>query len=66
MKPLDVKFSESAKLELSDLSEAIDIDKSKIARAALYEGLKKLKLVASKDVGSALEMVLINDAKAKL
>ena len=65
MKMLPVKFSEAQTLKLKDLVEVVDIDNSKIARAAMRLGLMQITALAARDLEKAKDLVLINDARSK-
>jgi hypothetical protein len=65
MKMLNVRFSETQKLKIDDLSGVVNIDSSKIARAAMKLGMELLVIAASKDINEATKKILINDALAK-
>ena len=65
MKALPVKFSDTQSLKLKDMVEAVGLDNSKIARAALQLGLVQIQALAARDTEKARELVLISDAKSK-
>lgn len=65
MKTLSVRFSEAQQLKIKDVSEVVDIDFSKVARAALKLGLTQITALASRDIDKAIDLVLINDARSK-
>ena len=65
MKPLNIRFSETQQLQVSDLSEAIGTTQSDIARAALALGMQQIKELASRKLDSAQELVAIQAFKAK-
>jgi hypothetical protein len=65
MKMLPVKFSDSQMLRIKDVVDSIGIDNSKVARAAMRLGLMQIIAMASRDVDKAIDLVLINDARAK-
>lgn len=65
MKMLNVRFSEAQKLKLDDLSDVVDLDVSKVARAALKLGINQILTLGAVDKEKAKELVLINDALAK-
>jgi len=65
MKMLNVRFSEAQKLKIDDASEVVDIDFSKIARAAMRLGMNQILALAANDLDKAKDLVLINDARAK-
>lgn len=65
MKMLPVKFSETQTLKIKDVVEVVNIDTSKVARAALRLGLIQIQALASRDVEKARDLVLVNDARSK-
>lgn len=65
MKSLGAKFSETQLLKIKDVSGIVGIDVSKLARAALRLGLNQIVALASKDLDKAVDLVLINDLKAR-
>ena len=65
MKPLNIRFSETQQIQVSDLSEAIGTTQSDIARAALALGMQQIKELASRKLDSAQELVAIQAFKAK-
>jgi len=65
MKQLNVRFSESQSLKVSDLSDKLTMSSSDIARAALYIGLNEIMSLASKDVDRGIEFASLNAVKAK-
>ncbi len=65
MKVLPVKFSESLTLKLSEMSDEIGIDKSKLARAALRLGLIQVNNLSVRDMEKAIDLVLVSDARSK-
>jgi len=65
MKVLNVRFSETQQLKIKDVAGAVDLDYSKIARAAMKLGLNQIQAMASRDIDKAVDLVLINDARAK-
>ena len=65
MKPLDIRFSETQQIQVSDLSDVIGTTKSDIARAALALGMAQIKELAARKIESAQELVAINAFKAK-
>ena len=65
MKTLGVKFGDTQILRLKDLSEVVGIDNSKVARAALRLGINQILALSSRDLDKAVDLVLINDARAK-
>ena len=65
MKSLGAKFSESQLTKLKEVSIDIGIDGSKLARAALRLGLIQVSNLAIKDIDKAVDLVLVQDARAK-
>ena len=65
MKVLNVRFSETQQLKIKDVSSVVDMDYSKVARAAMKLGLVQIQALASRDLDKAIDLVLINDARAK-
>jgi len=65
MKTLGVKFSDTQLARLKEVSTDIGIDASKLARAALRIGLIQVNNLAVKDIDKAVDLVLVQDARAK-
>lgn len=65
MKMLAVKFSDTQVLKIKDVVDVVGIDTSKVARAAMRLGIAQIVALASRDVDKAIDLVLINDARAK-
>lgn len=65
MKMLPVKFSETQLLKIKDVVDVVDIDASKVSRAALRIGLNHIASLAAKDLERAKDVVLVNDARSK-
>ena len=65
MKTLSVRFSDTQQLKIKDVSSVVDIDYSKVARAAMKLGLTQIAALAGRDIDKAIDLVLINDARAK-
>ena len=65
MKMLNVRFSEVQKLKIDDVAEVVDIDFSKVARAAMRLGMQQILILASADINKAKDLILINDARSK-
>ena len=65
MKTLGVKFSEVQILKIKDVVDVVGIDNSKVARAAMRLGIQQILALAARDVDKAVDLVLINDARAK-
>ena len=64
MTPLNVRFPDKQKLQITDLSDVIDINTSTIARAALQIGLEQIREAASKDTGKASNVCMIKALEA--
>jgi len=65
MKVLNVRFSEAQQLKIKDVSSVVDLDYSKVARAAMKLGLTQIEALAARDLDKSKDLVLINDARAK-
>jgi hypothetical protein len=65
MKVLNVRFSEAQQLKIKDVAGVVEMDYSKIARAAMKLGLVQIQALAARDLDKAIDLVLINDARAK-
>lgn len=65
MKVLNVRFSDTQQLVIKDVASVIDMESSKVARAAMRLGLNQIKVLASRDIDKAVDLVLINDARSK-
>ena len=65
MKVLNVRFGDSQKLKIDDAAGVVDIDFSKVARAAMRLGLQQILTLAAADLDKAKDLVLINDARSK-
>jgi len=65
MKVLNVRFSDTQQLKIKDVSIVVDMDSSKVARAAMKLGLTQITALAVRDIDKAKDLVLINDARAK-
>ena len=50
---------------LSRGDDVVGIDNSKVARAAMRLGIQQILALAARDVDKAVDLVLINDARAK-
>lgn len=62
---LPVKFSDTQALRIKDVVEVVDIDNSKVARAAMRLGLMQIVALAARDVEKAKDLILVNDARSK-
>lgn len=65
MKKIEVLYSESQRLKLEDLMDALGIKKTEMARAAMYLGLNQIQEIAARDKGAAQELVSFTAFKAK-
>lgn len=65
MKKLNIRFSETQRLKISDIGTTLDLNSSDIARVAMELGLMQIQEIASRDIKSAKEVVAINAFKAK-
>ena len=65
MKPLNVRFPETAKLKINDIGEALDLFNSDVARAALMIGLEKIQALGSRDKQEAINLVISQNLKCK-
>lgn len=65
MKTLGAKFSDTQILKIKDISSVVGIDASKVARAAMRLGLNQITALSSRDIEKAIDLVLVNDARAK-
>jgi hypothetical protein len=65
MKKLNVRFGDTQELRLKDTSEVLNLDVSKVARAAMLLGINQLLALASRDVAKAVDLALINELRAR-
>lgn len=65
MKKIEVLYSDSQQLQLSDIMDALGSTKTDTARAAMYLGLQQIKELASRNKESAQELVAVTAFKAK-
>jgi hypothetical protein len=65
MKPLNVRFPDTAKLKINDIGEALDLFNSDVARAALMIGLEKIQALGSRDKQEAINLVISKNLKCK-
>jgi|TARA_R110000850_G_scaffold29047_1_gene80459 hypothetical protein len=65
MKKLNVRFGDTQELRLKDTSEVLNLDVSKVARAAMLLGINQLLALASRDVDKAVDLALINELRAR-
>ena len=62
---LPVKFSDTQVLKIKDIVDVVDIDTSKVSRAAMRLGIAQIQAMAARDIDKAIDLVLINDARSK-
>lgn len=65
MKTLGVKFSDVQILKIKDVVDVVGVDASKVSRAAMKLGLAQIEALASRDLGKAVDLVLINDVRSR-
>jgi hypothetical protein len=65
MKVLNVRFSESQRLKVSEYAELLNMIESDVARAALYIGLNEIAAIANKDTDRGIEFTSLNAIKSK-
>lgn len=65
MKKIEVLYSDSQQLKLSDLMCLLGANKTAMARAAMYLGLQQIQELAARDKESAQELVAVTSFKAK-
>ena len=65
MKQLTVRFSETQRLSINDVSEVIGVKFSLVARSAMRLGMMQIKTLAANDLEKAKDLILINDARSK-
>lgn len=65
MNKLNVRFGETQELKIKDAAEALGLDTSKVARAALRLGISQLLALASRDLDKAVDLALINELRAR-
>tara|TARA_Y100000310_G_scaffold299240_1_gene333895 strand:- start:4 stop:201 length:198 start_codon:yes stop_codon:yes gene_type:complete len=65
MKMLNVRFSDTQRLKIDDTAKSVELDFSKVSRAAMRLGIQQIITLAAQDPEKAKELVLINDAMAK-
>ena len=65
MKMLGIQFSDTQALKIKDTAEVVNTSGSKVARAAMRLGLMQINALAARDVGKAVDLVLINDVKSR-
>ncbi len=64
MKIIGVKFPDKHNLKIEDISTATNINKSKVARAAMQLGLEALTKEGGDSDWDISELIAINDMKA--
>ena len=62
---LGIQFSDTQALKIKDTALVVNSDSSKVARAAMRLGLMQINALAARDVGKAVDLVLINDVKSR-
>jgi hypothetical protein len=65
MKPLNVRFPDTAKLKINDIGKSLDLFNSDVARAALMIGLEKIQALGSRDKQEAVNLVISQNLKCK-
>lgn len=65
VKKIEVLYSDSQQLKLSDLMDNLGCNKTDMARAAMMLGLNQIQELASRNKESAQELVAITAYKAK-
>lgn len=65
MKKIEVLYSDTQQLKLSDLMDALGSNKTDMARAAMWLGLNQIQELAARDINSAQELVAVTAYKAK-
>lgn len=65
MEKLNVRFSDTQRLRIEDVTVLVDLDFSKVARAAMRLGINQLIALGAVEPGKAKNLVVINDLKAK-
>jgi len=65
MKQLGVLFGDTQPLRADDLSDALNVGKSSVMRAAMQIGLAKLESVSSKNIDDAKMLIIFEDAKGR-
>ena len=65
MEKLNVRFSETQKLKIDDVSGSLEMNSSDIARAAMFLGLQQIMSLGSIDAIKGRELVVINNFRAK-
>lgn len=65
MKKIEVLYSDTQQLNLSDLMDLLGVNKTDMARTAMYLGLQQIQELASRSKESAQELVAVTSFKAK-
>ena len=65
MKSLGAKFSDSQLEDLKDTAEALNVRISVLARAALRMGMNQIDKAVLSNKDKAVDLILVNDARAK-
>jgi hypothetical protein len=65
MKKIEVLYSDTQQLKLTDLMKMLGSNKTDMARAAMWLGLNQIQELASRDMSSAQELVAVTAYKAK-
>ena len=63
---VNMRMSETQKLQIEDAAKAVNMNLSAYMRAALYDAVKRSNAQAAKDPKSAADHLKLLDAKAKL
>lgn len=66
MKLVNVKMSETQKLQVEDLASTLGVTSSTVMRALILDGIKRTNAQASRDLKEATDHIKLLDAKAKL
>lgn len=66
MKLFNMQVSETQKLELDDLADTLGVSTSSLSRALLFDGVKRIKAQAGRDLKASVDHIKLLDAKAKL
>ena len=65
MEKLNVRFSDTQKLKVGDVSVVIDVDFSSVARAAMALGIQQIITLAAVDKRKAVELVIRKEKRKK-
>jgi hypothetical protein len=65
MEKLNVRFPDTTKLKINDISDALGLFDSAVARAALMIGLEKIQALGSRDKQEAINLVISQNLKCK-